>query len=256
MTAAENWTPRPDSVPARAIKWLGEHGKTGHRVLSESIDAERISMTSLLKRSIEAGLIIQTHEQGEYHYDVPAVANPPGPPQEDPPSAEDLARAKQNSANLLTAAMRNVVAVARFPAATMEEAFEEIGSATAAPTVYEAMASTAQHEQQVSPPNGAPVLREFITTTEVVYAARADIPEPSDDALETAAAATEPTIIEHETLNDFSCAIYSDGRFVMVLGQTTIVLQEEVADALREYVRKHWPHDVHMGIQAALRGSM
>lgn len=225
------YEPRKGSVPDRGILSLRMHGKTGHSKLAERIDAERGTLLSLLGRAIDAGLIIRTFEHGEHTYDVPGNAAD---------ASRDDVELPHDPTALLTGAMRDVTAAgARFPAATTNEALDEIAVANVSTT---GVAGS-----------------EPIASSSVVDAARADTPEPSDEALEAAAGASEPelddaNIIEIDSTQGLSCAIYSDGRFVVVAKDLTIIFAKVPAELIREYIRKHWPHDIYSGNQATVRG--
>lgn len=268
MTAASNWTPRSDSVPDRAIKWLLENGKTGHRVLSEKIDAERQSMTALLKRSIDSGLIIQTHEQGEYHYDVPHAPKPTEPSEVEPQlqAAEGAKELAAPTQTFLTDALRKQAT------GTTEEAYERFltSSAAAAQAIGDLVSTAGPLGEHASPVTGE------VVASNTVDAEHADTPEPSDHTSQAAQPFTGelavswdadqarelkvhdfvvdlPQVIEIDSIEDLRCAIYSDGRFVIISKDLTVIMHKVPAEVVREYIRKHWPHDTDSG---SVRGSM
>jgi len=201
-------TPRPGSIGERSIKYLGEHGRQTMRDLADGIDAELGSMSASLNLCLQHGLLVREEADGKIFIGVPK-----------PPAVV---------------------------ASIMRPNGVEVGNRKAEPRDGVAVAEEAESAEAIVVSNGhyQNGVREesFVVDDKRTVTVRRPDESAADSSTETPTSIIEelapsrPMRVDAPAPRHFAVGIFTDGRFVIEVGDRGETLTRDETETLWKFV--------------------
>lgn len=206
----DDYKPRPGSIGERSIAYLREHGRTSANDLADGIDCERTSLHASLNMCVEHKLVVRGGSNvGGTWYALPGdeVARPP----------------KSFSDVMADAAPGDPVEISE--SRIGDTAFKDVEVKIAPP-----FAAAPYHEH--AEPEKPAVSRTADAVVVPIFGAQQPVDEPPAPADNQVTATRDADDVSRH----FECGLFSDGRFVVEVGERIFLLSRPEMEKLFAWV--------------------